>query len=437
MEKVTIPALHQMKRDGRKIVGVVAWDYQIAKLIDRAGVEIISVGDTVGINLWGQPSPLEVTMDQMVICCQAVRRGTERALVSVDFPFGPLQEGVDSAVRAAIRLVKEAGADMIKLDGAAAFRPERSPGLEPRQSLCRRRHEDGSGKEDEGEDPAVVHPHRVRLAVGCDSRQRERDPVDGGAGAASEGERDEALDAVVVEHDPGGGGETGKEHADPRVGEEQGDGRSEKQQHPSCADERAAAAGRGDPQRHRNCDVAEQGQLVPVGDRRAEAGDAAVVGVQGGDALGEQRPAEDEAEQRRRGAGKRRDAREDGGEQHPEEGEGGIDERAVRVRPRAVRGDRPERREPGPGGEAEETAEEGPSRHVEPGRRQRAVERRGGRERRQGECETTDPDERGVVEAATPEERSEAQSRRGEGRRGESGREAREPFADRAHGRSR
>jgi 3-methyl-2-oxobutanoate hydroxymethyltransferase len=129
MEKVTIPALHQMKRDGRKIVGVVAWDYQIAKLIDRAGVEIISVGDTVGINLWGQPSPLEVTMDQMVLVCQAVRRGTERALVSVDFPFGPLQEGVESAVRAAIRLVKEAGADMIKLDGAAAF-PEAVRALE-------------------------------------------------------------------------------------------------------------------------------------------------------------------------------------------------------------------------------------------------------------------------------------------------------------------
>jgi 3-methyl-2-oxobutanoate hydroxymethyltransferase len=68
-------------------------------------------------------------MDQMVLVCQAVRRGTERALVSVDFPFGPLQEGVDSAVRAAIRLVKEAGADLVKLDGAAAF-PEAVRALE-------------------------------------------------------------------------------------------------------------------------------------------------------------------------------------------------------------------------------------------------------------------------------------------------------------------
>ncbi|HYM17864.1 MAG TPA: 3-methyl-2-oxobutanoate hydroxymethyltransferase [Micropepsaceae bacterium] len=120
-ETVTIPALQQMKREGKKIVGVVAWDYQIAQIIDRAGVDIISVGDTVGINLWGHPNPLEVTLEEMIIVCKAVRRGTKRALVSCDFPFGPLQEGVESAVKAAIRLVKEAGADMIKLDGAADF----------------------------------------------------------------------------------------------------------------------------------------------------------------------------------------------------------------------------------------------------------------------------------------------------------------------------
>lgn len=118
---VTIPGLQQMKRDGKKIVGVVAWDYQIAQIVDRAGVDIVSVGDTVGINLWGHANPLEITMDEMVIVCKAVRRGVKRALVSVDFPYGPLQEGTDSAVRAAIRMVKEAGADIIKLDGAADF----------------------------------------------------------------------------------------------------------------------------------------------------------------------------------------------------------------------------------------------------------------------------------------------------------------------------
>lgn len=120
-EKVSIAALRQMKRDGRKIVGVVAWDYQIAQIADRAGVDIVSVGDSVGINLWGHATPLEVTMDEMVIVCKAVRRGTKRALVSCDFPYGPLQEGVESAVRAARRLTGEAGADMVKLDGAADF----------------------------------------------------------------------------------------------------------------------------------------------------------------------------------------------------------------------------------------------------------------------------------------------------------------------------
>src|SRR3989441_2446144 len=119
--KVTLPALLQMKREGKKSVGVVAWDYQMARIADRAGVDIVSVGDSVGVNLWGHSNPLEVTMEEMLVVCKAVRRGVTRALVSCDFPFGPLQEGVDSAVRAAIRLVKEGGADLIKLDGAADF----------------------------------------------------------------------------------------------------------------------------------------------------------------------------------------------------------------------------------------------------------------------------------------------------------------------------
>jgi 3-methyl-2-oxobutanoate hydroxymethyltransferase len=108
-------------RDARKIVGVVAWDYQIARIVDRAGVDIVSVGDTVGVNLWGHANPFEITMDEMILVTRAVRRGVSRALLSADFPFGPLQEGTDSAVRAAIRFVKEAGVDMVKLDAASDF----------------------------------------------------------------------------------------------------------------------------------------------------------------------------------------------------------------------------------------------------------------------------------------------------------------------------
>src|SRR5580700_1669291 len=110
-DKVTLIELAQMKREGKKSVGVVAWDYQNAQIADRAGVDIVSVGDSVGVNLWGHSTPLEVTLDEILVVCKAVRRGVKRALVSCDIPFGPLQEGTDAALRAAILMVKEAGAD--------------------------------------------------------------------------------------------------------------------------------------------------------------------------------------------------------------------------------------------------------------------------------------------------------------------------------------
>lgn len=120
-QKVTLETLRGMKAAGRKIVGVVAWDYQMARVADRVGVEIVSVGDSVGVNLWGRANPLDVTLDEMLTVCRAVRRGVGRALLSCDFPFGPLQEGTGSAVSTAVRVVKEGGADMVKLDGAAEF----------------------------------------------------------------------------------------------------------------------------------------------------------------------------------------------------------------------------------------------------------------------------------------------------------------------------
>jgi 3-methyl-2-oxobutanoate hydroxymethyltransferase len=120
-EPVTIPVLQEMKRQGKKSVGVVAWDFQVAQIAERAGVDFIVVGDSVGVNLWGHANPLEVTVDEILICCKAVRRGTTRALVICDIPFGPLQRGLSHALDAAVRLVKEGGADMVKLDAAAEF----------------------------------------------------------------------------------------------------------------------------------------------------------------------------------------------------------------------------------------------------------------------------------------------------------------------------
>src|SRR5919202_3632393 len=115
-EKVTVPTLQQMKRDGRRIAAAVAYDYQMAQILDRAGVDLISIGDSVGAAVWGQPTHFEVTVDQMVLVCLAVTRGAKRALVSCDVPFGPVQMGTAEAVRAAVRLMMESHAEKVKVD---------------------------------------------------------------------------------------------------------------------------------------------------------------------------------------------------------------------------------------------------------------------------------------------------------------------------------
>ena len=118
-EKLTVAGFQQMKREGKKIVAVVCYDYQAAQIVDRAGVDLVSVGDSLGFRFLGQLTHLEVTLDQMVLMCLAVSRGVKRAAVSCDLPFGPVQEGPAEALRAAIRLVKEGHAEMVKVDGAA------------------------------------------------------------------------------------------------------------------------------------------------------------------------------------------------------------------------------------------------------------------------------------------------------------------------------
>ena len=113
MDRITIPALAEMKRQGRKIVGVVAWDTPMAQLAERAGVDLLSVGDSVGKNLWGHATETEVTVDEMLVVCKAVRRGAQRALVSCDVPAAA------NAVTAGRRLVDEGRADMIKVHASA------------------------------------------------------------------------------------------------------------------------------------------------------------------------------------------------------------------------------------------------------------------------------------------------------------------------------
>jgi 3-methyl-2-oxobutanoate hydroxymethyltransferase len=105
---VSISDLQAMKRAGRKIVGVVAWDTQIAQIADRAGVDLVSVGDSVGKNLWGHATEDEIKLEEMLIVCKAVRRGVKRAVLSCDPPAH--QQDVPACLR-----LRDAGADMVKL----------------------------------------------------------------------------------------------------------------------------------------------------------------------------------------------------------------------------------------------------------------------------------------------------------------------------------
>src|SRR4030095_3904486 len=114
-----------MKRDGRKIVAALVYDYQLAQIVDRADVDIVSVGDSVGVNMWGQESEGDVTVDQMLLACKAVRRGVTRAIVSCDIPSSSTD-----LVSAGRRLVGEGGADMVKVEASAeSIRPIVDAGL--------------------------------------------------------------------------------------------------------------------------------------------------------------------------------------------------------------------------------------------------------------------------------------------------------------------
>ena len=113
---VTIPQLMKMKREGKIIVGIVVYEHQSALIADRAGADIISLGDSCGHNLLGQENHEAVTLDEIILLAKAVRRGVKNSFFSCDLPFGSYQVSEEEAVRSAVRLVKEAGADCVKLE---------------------------------------------------------------------------------------------------------------------------------------------------------------------------------------------------------------------------------------------------------------------------------------------------------------------------------
>jgi 3-methyl-2-oxobutanoate hydroxymethyltransferase len=116
-KKVTVPELSRMKREGRKITMLTAYDATFTRILEEAGVDMILVGDSLGMVIQGGATTTAVTMDEMVYHARIVARGVRSAHLVVDLPFMSYQASVEEAVRNAGRLVKEGGAESVKLEG--------------------------------------------------------------------------------------------------------------------------------------------------------------------------------------------------------------------------------------------------------------------------------------------------------------------------------
>src|SRR6267143_1408723 len=116
-EKVSAPSLKASKQRGERLVCLTAYDFPTARIIDEAGIDIILVGDSLGNVVLGYGNTVPVTLDEILIHLKAVRRAVQRALLVADMPYGSFHTGADDAVRNALRLVKEGGAEAIKLEG--------------------------------------------------------------------------------------------------------------------------------------------------------------------------------------------------------------------------------------------------------------------------------------------------------------------------------
>ena len=119
--KVTPESLLAQKRAGAAITSITAYDYPTARLADEAGVDLLLVGDSLGMAVLGLDDTLAVTMEDMIHHARAVRRGTKRAMLVVDMPYGSYQVSVEDTVRNGLRMVKEAGAEAVKLEGGEAM----------------------------------------------------------------------------------------------------------------------------------------------------------------------------------------------------------------------------------------------------------------------------------------------------------------------------
>ena len=120
--KVTTRRLVEMKQRGEKISMLTAYDYSSAKIVDGAGIDVILVGDSASNVMAGNVTTLPITLDQMIYHAKSVMKGTERALVVVDLPFGSYQGNSKEALASAVRIMKESHAEAVKMEGGSEIR---------------------------------------------------------------------------------------------------------------------------------------------------------------------------------------------------------------------------------------------------------------------------------------------------------------------------
>jgi len=121
IKKVTTRKIQEMKDSGEKITALTAYDFLIARLCDRAGIDIILVGDSLGNVFQGHITTLPVTLDEMIYHTKAVQRGVKRAMIVVDMPFMTYQTNIEEAFRNAGRIMKETDAGAVKIEGGEIF----------------------------------------------------------------------------------------------------------------------------------------------------------------------------------------------------------------------------------------------------------------------------------------------------------------------------
>ena len=121
-KKVTTGRVIKMKADGEKITMLTAYDYTTAKLLDEAGLDMILVGDSASNVMIGNATTLPITLDQMIYHARCVSNGVSRALVVCDMPFGSYQGDPAEALRSAVRIMKESGAEAVKIEGGSEVR---------------------------------------------------------------------------------------------------------------------------------------------------------------------------------------------------------------------------------------------------------------------------------------------------------------------------